>query len=43
MSNASLYGCLIVAAFAFFVICLGSVSEMTEVHLRAHNNKRRRT
>ncbi len=38
----SLYGWLIIAAFALFVISLGSISEMTEAHLKAHNKKRLR-
>lgn len=37
------YGWLTVAAFAFFLICLGSISEMTEAHLRAQNKKGRRS
>ena len=42
MSTSSLYGWLVLAAFALFVICLGWVSETTEENLSAQNNKGRR-
>jgi hypothetical protein len=43
MSTSSLYGWLVLAAFALFVICLGTISGMTETHLKAQNNKGRRS
>jgi hypothetical protein len=43
MSTSSLYGWLVLAAFALFVICLGWVSEMTEAHLTAQNGKGHRS
>jgi len=43
MSTSSLYGWLVLAAFALFVISLGLVSETTEAHLRLRDKKGRRS
>lgn len=39
MDTSSLFGWLVLAAFALFVICLGWIAEMTEAHLSAHDRK----
>ena len=39
----TVYGWLTVAAFAFFLIRLGSISGMTEAHLRAQDKTGRRS
>lgn len=43
MGIESLYGWLIVVAFAFFTLCLGWVSETTEARLRSRDKTDRRS
>lgn len=43
MTIESMYGWLILAAFAFFIVTLGSVSEQTEASLKARDKGNRQS